>query len=206
MPHKSVNFKLSSVVSIIPLVLLGACGSTSGSDPAFPTAQAALNEVEDFITRIDPLSDTPDSQLPSGVVAYDGLMLIASDVTNFDIPSERAADRLFAVGEMTITADFDSTDITGVASNFVDGNDNQVGGQLELAATLGSNGFPQEFGGTVSGDLLLADGSTNQFDLDVGGGFLGADGQVIVGDGEGTFDFKDGTPVVPFSINFGGEQ
>ena len=209
----SVFFRFSNAAAILPMVLLGACGSTSGGeappDPLnFSSTQSALDQVlvlEDLLVS----SPTPIDQLPSGSVSYNGLIAVSSDATDIEDSSQVASDPLFAVGQMTIDADFSNGAVTGVGDHFIDGNDNQIEGELVLDAGTNFMGSgPGSFVGTIAGDILPANGYTHSYDLEVEGSFLGGNAETVVGGGSGDFDLTTSgvTETIPFFIGFIAQQ
>ena len=215
MSKMSVFFRFTSATALLPLVLLGACGSTSGgSTPAdplnFSSTQSALDQALVLADLVDMSSPTLIDQLPSGLVSYNGLIAVSSDATDIEDASQVASDPLFAVGQMTIDADFSNGAVTGVGDHFIDGNDNQIEGELVLDAGTNFMGSgPGSFVGTIAGDIFPANGYTHSYDLEVVGSFLGGNAETVVGGGSGDFDLTDDngiTETIPFFIGFVAQQ
>ena len=207
----SVFVRFSNAAAILPMVLLGACGSTSGggapADPLnFSSTQSALDQALVLADLLELSSPTPIDQLPSGSVSYNGLIAVSSDATDFEDSSQVASDPLFAVGRMTIDAEFSNGAVTGVGDHFIDGNDNQIEGELVLDAGTNFMGSgPGSFVGTIAGDILPANGYTHSYDLEVEGSFLGGNAETVVGGGSGNLDPTDDngiTETIPFFIGF----
>jgi hypothetical protein len=214
MPTISAYFRVSSGPMILPLVLLSACGSTSGGGASpdllnFSSTQSAVDEGLVLDNLIEVSSRTPIDQLPSGSVSYNGFIVVASEVTDFEVAGSIASDPLFAVGRMTVNADFGSGAITGVGDHFIDGNDNQIGGELVLSAETGfMDDGPTAFSGSVVGEILPANGFIYDYDLDIDGSIRGENAEFIAGGGDGNFDLTtDGvTETIPFGIGFVAQQ
>ena len=196
---------LSTTTACLSLVVLSACSSGGMTDPRdFTTTQAALSEASDLLDAAMLLDNTAQSGLPTGSVAYSGVVGIGSASTDLDILSDVQADPLFAVGRMTLNVDFATTEVTGTSDNFIDGNNNQINGSLDFdASTVLLGGGNPGLRGQLTGELFPVNGDTYTYDVPISGGFLGDNAETIAAIGEGDFDLdpnNQADALIPFSV------
>ena len=202
----------------VACVGLTACASSQSVGPMIPdplnfgSTQAALDESR-LIYEGSDFNATLLSDLPDGSVTYSGYAYTISDSTDVDVATEVSNDPLFAVGRATITADFDSSAISGTASNFIDGNNNQVAGQLTLTATVipdfGQPQITNSVIGQIVGQIGTASGGTFNYDTEVSGAVNGPNGEGVIVYAGDTVAIPDGSGVsvaTPFVIGFVGHQ
>ena len=202
---------VSRGMMILPLVVVAACGSSSKVDPmnSMSTA-AAISEARTIVTN--PVFDvrTPVADLPTGAVTYSGFAIVASETTDLflDNETEISNDPLFAIGRATINADFDSSSMTGTANNFIDGNDNQLSGQLTLTATP-TLANAAVYNAEVIGQISAVSGESFEYNTAITLEVAGPNGEGITGDGQGSINVPDDSGVdveTAYIIGFFGKQ
>lgn len=162
----------------LALTLLSGCLGTENPD----FNQQALDGLA-FVNQLETLPETQPEDLPTGTVAYDGVVSLTYDAP---LSNSNPGTDLFA--DMTLTADFDTNDIAGEITSFnspqgnvagtVDVTDGAIAGSLMQANAIGT---------VVDGDNSI------DLDLDVAGQFRGTTGTAITGVISGTYTPEGGS-------------
>jgi len=200
-----MTFTLKIAGSLALIGALTACGSNGSDDTPPPTTGGPVTYTNfaDISADADALSSTYveddgtllatrtlEAELPTtGAVEYNGFVSV----------SDTANDSL--VGQIALTADFVTTDISGTASNFIHEVDGEYTGTLSATGTV-SAAAPvgvTQFSATLEGDLTNA-ATVHGTTIALEGDFLGTDYRAIGGEALGLVgaDFMSG--------NFAAEQ
>jgi hypothetical protein len=192
-------------LAVAGLAMTSACAA-SVSPPApdpldFATAQEALAGQSAFFDDIQANGYSPTNiqQLPtSGSVGYQGFVQFATAEQAF----APADDALFAIGRLDMTASFDNAgSISGTAGNFIDGNDNQMTGEMTISAdSLDPGSFGVGFTGLLQGQITSADNFEFNYQVPMGGIFLGPNADYVEAGGFGDFTNNDTGEVTPFEV------
>ena len=191
-----MGFEIRSLATaaLVPLVL-GACGSSSSTDRTVPPVEppptrASFDQVANqakslFDAQVD-LDYTPVANVPvSGTATYSGAAAYKADSSippDLDYPDYQNAilTNPEFVSEMKLTANFESSSIGGVFSNFHSAAAGPLDGGLRISnGTIDGNGFSGDISGNVGvpGAVRPAIGITY-------GGFVGDGAEYVFGDVE----------------------
>ncbi len=173
----------------------GSGGGPGVSEPPLvsgppPTYAELSTEAEKLGEQVEDLYLTEPSNLPtSGSARYDGVIAIATDGVG-------GAPEDFA-GELSLNVDFEDSNLSGQASNFVTVDEERLDGSLAITnGDLDRNTNP-EFEPTYLFDMngTLSDSDGDEFQVDAGGAgaFLGDDGEATFGFVVGGMSSEDGT-------------
>lgn len=173
--------------SFLAITALSGCLGSNNVDFTQQAVDAAM-----LLGEFQSLPATGVNEMPeTATVVYTGTasfsydeQLQTGDPTSFDLLSD-----------VTITADFDTNDVTGDFTNF-----NSRDGNVEGTVTLDD--------GAVAGNLMAANASGTIVDgdvstdmvLDVNGIFRGPDGQAISGGMSGSYVSDDGSSGEMFGL------
>ncbi len=176
----------SATSALIFFAAMGGCSTSSGdnsgggSSDATYAEQAAL--AADLQEEIFPLSATdPGFLRDTGSVSYAGVFSVV-------------ADQVVLLGDLSLTADFETDEVTGGLSNVNGTNGVDYGGSVLL--TGGVIDRDASVSQTVTGDLAgeVSDGTnTVVFDTSINGDFFGDNEAYIGGDVTGDVTVDDVT-------------
>ena len=193
-----INF-FKTTVALGAVATLAACGSSGGGGDGL-ASDISLREIQNLALRAEGASLAQESDL-NGTAIMSGVFLAEVDVNTGNI-SENVI-----IGDMDVTANFNTGDVTGSATNLglYDDNDScetldgcvvtttgTIDGALDLTATVSGSGFDGTLGGNVSGTLVEDDSTfSGSVDLDVTGAFgIDDDGLLAEALVDGTADLS----------------
>lgn len=191
-----MGFEIRSLATaaLVPLVL-GACGSSSSTDRTVPPVEppptrASFDQVANqarslFNEQVD-IDYTPDANVPvSGSATYSGAAAYKADSSippDLDYPDYQNAilTNPEFVSEVKLTANFGSSSISGVFSNFHSATAGPLDGGLRISnGTIDGNGFS----GDVSGNVGVPGAVRPAIGIAYGG-FVGDGAEYVFGDVE----------------------
>jgi hypothetical protein len=196
-----LNLRVSSVLGLCAMALTSACagdGAVGTDELNFTSTQDARDELVALVdsSTASGFVETTAAQLPTtGSVQYQGFLgIITSDET-----LTAATDPLFAVGRVELTAGFSGAGtIDGVADHFIDGNNQQMTGQLVIESNIiGKSG---SFVAQVDGTITNSAGFEATYDVPMDGSFVGPNVDYISALGSGDFTNNDTGVVTPFEM------
>lgn len=158
-------------------------GGVVGEEPIADRNRWAEERL--LMGRVDDLELTPVRDMPSGSATYDGMATLRYSIGRTD----RGILNDSLLGDLQLTADFDSGTIAGEAINWeseiVGG---PIPGRLSLEAEVRGNGLDGVANGTFINDGRTVD-ITNAA---MAGRFLGDDGAALAGRFEGVATMRNG--------------
>ena len=179
----------------------GSGGGTGGGGGDSPSDGGAALEsyavaASELLTDLEPLAPTQD--LPGlSTVSYDGYAVFAyGNLSDFDAedPSQDIADIGILASKMELTADLNNLELdSGRFYEFVD-QDGEVEGEVNWLATSDiaeGNILDVEFGGLTFSDSATGNVDGKQLAVTLDGGFLGDDGQGVIGLAQGEYNNDD---------------
>jgi len=163
-----LNFKTALPFALA--ILVAGCGGSSTGATSFKSIETAGNALSNEIFSV-PYTD-PSTLPTSGSASYNGYIGVTVD------------NAIDVAGELELTADFASDNITGSAFNFFDRNENAYAGTLEVS----NGGFDRTadtsseftFGADLDGTLSNS-GENIQVDASLDGDFTGSDYRYVEG-------------------------
>lgn len=187
----SNEIRTTALVILFPFVL-GACGSSSSTDPTVPPiepppSRASFEELASlgkslFDEQVD-LDYTPAPSMPvSGTATYSGAAAYKTDSSiplDLDYPDYETAilTNPEFVSDVELVANFGSASITGSFNNFNSAADGPLNGSLRiLNGTIVGNEFTGDISGRVGtpGAVRAAVGTTD-------GNFVGSGADYVLG-------------------------
>ncbi len=190
----SVMVARTWVVALAAAGVMAGC-SDSGSDGGGqrPSYDDLTSEAEALGERAEDMYLTDPSDLPtSGSASYEG-------VIGFATLGDSGAPEDFA-GELSLNVDFDDSELSGQASNFVTAGEEQLEGSLSITNGELDRDTDPEIEPTYTFDMngTLSDASDDDFQVDAegAGAFLGDSGEATFGVVAGGISSEDGTSYI----------
>lgn len=193
--------------------LLTACGGSSTGSSSFETI---VSEGRAILDQYGAAAATDPANMPTtGTATYNGAAAYSSDYSS-------AADIVQyaeTVSDVTLTADFANSTVTGTADNFhtVSTPNVTLSGSLSLNGTISGNSFSTDLNGTVTETLTGLTGAQAAYNGtqvpftytgSTSGVFVGsaAEAFLAVGTGTGTATFLGENISETVNAAFGGVQ
>lgn len=183
---------------------LGTLGAT-GNPYSINSTVDASNQINALDDRLDATPFTTGSQLPTtGSATYYGMAYM----NDTNAATDNTTDPVFYYGLTQVNASFSGAGtVSGVANNFIDGNNNLVDGELTFTSDQIDRGTAAEFTATVAGSIEPASGGSQNFTgLQLDSGFAGPNAEFVAGSGTNTILLNNGTQAVEFTFGFIAEQ
>ncbi len=182
---------LTKSVFLLSAFVIAGCeeSSSAGIDTSYDDLVdqfVALGDTVDALETLDP------TEVPTvGSASYSGVLV-------FEGPDD-GLDTNFLAGDMSMTADFANSEVSGSAGNFVNADDEEYSGSLTVSNGTIFNDVVLEDFYTYSADIAGSlSGADNEVDVDgeLGGDFFGDDAEYAGGVIEGTLDVNDGEETI----------
>lgn len=186
---------------------LGTLGA-SGNPYSINSTVDASNQINALDDRLDATPFTTGLQLPTtGSATYYGMAYM----NDTNAATDNTTDPVFYYRLTQVNASFSGAGtVSGVANNFIDGNNNLVGGELTFTSNQIDRGTAAEFTATVTGSIQPDGGGSQNFTgLQLNSGFAGPNAEFVAGSGTNTIVLSDGaggSEAVGFTFGFIAEQ
>lgn len=175
---------LNTSITLFLCATISGCGGGGGGNSSGGTSRS-YSDQEALTTQLNAeivsLSSADPSSLPTmGSVNYNGTLAIA-------VNPAASGPRTF-LGDLSLTADFQNSAVTGGLSNINDSTGASYKNSIPLTngGINRSAGVGQTVTGELVGDVVDASNNTVSFDTNLSGDFLGTDEGYIAGDVTGS--------------------
>ncbi|MDB6452592.1 hypothetical protein [Falsirhodobacter sp. 20TX0035] len=161
-----------SIAALLVVAALAACSDSDGgsSRDESPSFAELATRNEEMADRVAAMAET--TTLPTaGSATYEG-------TGAFNVGADASTDML---AELTLEANFETSEVGGEFSNFVGADGREIGGELTVQDSVANlNAFDAQVAGT------LDDNGAKEVDALMSGAFRGADAEAVSGTIEGT--------------------